>query len=63
MKEEKMVKNDFQDNEIMEILYLNKLIIEADFDKKEKDSPKIKIQFLIRRRRCLQIMFTNGLNY
>ena len=25
--------------------------------------PRIKIQFLVRRRRCLQIMFTNGLNF
>ena len=50
------------ENEILEILFLNKLINDQDSDDNH-GKPRIQIQFLIWRRKCLQIMITNGLSY
>ena len=51
---------DKKNNEIMELIFMGKI----DYNLNEPDKkPKIVRQFLVRRQRSLEIMFTNGLNH
>lgn len=49
-----------EDNEVYELAFLRKSF---DKDSRKNSQPKTVIEFLVRRKRSLEIMKTNGLNF
>ena len=51
-----------EDNEVYELTFLRKSMEDQE-QKSDQSQPKVIIEFLVRRKRSLEIMRTNGLNF